>query len=452
MLKIGWATRVITPPRPALIQGQKHVRIGREAVDPLTVTALIVDNGQPSGRFALVSADLALTPPELQSAVRDSLRGRLPEMPPDAIILNATHTHDGPVLKDGSYPHPGGDVMTSKESLDWVASQAAAAVEEAWKTRAPRQIGRAFGHAVIGHNRRASYAGGKAVMYGKTNDPTFRHIEGYEDHSLDMLFVWEPDGRLAGVALDIPCPSQVEENLNQFSADYWHEIRVDLRHRFGQHLQVLALCGAAGDQSPHFLMYGKQEAEMRRRSGLTERQEIARRVGEAVAHALTCTQPQTEEPAVAHVCRRVSFTPRKITKEERDWAVANVAYSVKQGEDQNLWFPRLLNLVANRFDKGEPMPVYEGELHILRIGDAALATSPFELYMDFGMQIKARSTAAQTILVQLAGGQGMYLPTQRAVDGGHYGAHPVVAPVGPEGGQELVEITLAAIAELFAQP
>jgi hypothetical protein len=37
----------------------------------------------------------------------------------------------------------------------------------------------------------------------------------------------------------------------------------------------------------------------------------------------------------------------------------------------------------------------------------------------------------------------------RAVRGGHYGAHPVVAPVGPEGGHELVEATLAAIGELF---
>jgi hypothetical protein len=51
--------------------------------------------------------------------------------------------------------------------------------------------------------------------------------------------------------------------------------------------------------------------------------------------------------------------------------------------------------------------------------------------------------------VQLACGTGLYLPSRRAVNGGHYGAHPVVAPVGPEGGQELVEATLAAIDELF---
>ena len=40
MLQIGWATRDFTPERPAMIQGQMHRRIGREALDPLMVTAL----------------------------------------------------------------------------------------------------------------------------------------------------------------------------------------------------------------------------------------------------------------------------------------------------------------------------------------------------------------------------------------------------------------------------
>jgi hypothetical protein len=450
MLKIGWATRVITPPRPALIQGQMHVRVGRDALDPLTVTALVLDNGQPSGRAALVSLDLAMVSDELQKNVRALLLARIPDLPSDAIILTATHTHDGPVLDDSFYPHPGGDIMATADVLAFLTDTTAAAIEEAWNQRTARSLGRAFGHAVVGHNRRAVYTNGLAVMYGKTNSPDFRHIEGTEDHSVDMLFTWEPDGRLAGVALDIPCPSQVDEHLCQFSADYWHEVRVELRQRFGAHLHVLPLCGAAGDQSPHFLLYGKQEAEMRRRNGLTERQEIARRVGDAVARALTCTPPPYGEIALAHRCKVLAFPPRRITKEERDWAVEARAAALKRGDRPDLWWPKLLGLVVEQFDKSEPMPVYTGELHVLRIGDAALATNPFELYQDFGLQIKARSPAAQTLVVQLATGTGLYLPSQRAVSGGHYGAHPVVAPVGPEGGQALVESTLALIAELFA--
>lgn len=452
MMQIGWASRDFTPVRPALIQGQMHIRIGRDAADPLTLTALALDGGTPEGRAIFVSCDLAMVSEGLLAAVRERLRKRLPDLSVDAVIMNATHTHDAPVIEDGFYPHPGGDVMTADEVMNGIADQAAEAAAEAWEKRTPRLLGRAFGHAVVGHNRRAVYANGLARMYGKTNDPAFSHIEGYEDHSLDMLFVWEPDGRLSGVALDIPCPSQVEENLSRFSADYWHDVRVELRQRFGRHLQVLPLCGAAGDQSPHFLLYGRQEEELRRRRGLTERQEIAARVGDAVARALTCTPPLSGEIKVAHVCKRLEFSPRPITRGERDWAAEAHKDSIKRGDQPELWWPKMLLDVVERFDRGEAMAPKSAEIHVLRLGEAVLATSPFELYQDFGLQIKARSPAAQTLIVQLAGGTGLYLPTARAVAGGHYGAHPVVAPVGPEGGRELVEATLAAIAELFMNP
>jgi hypothetical protein len=59
------------------------------------------------------------------------------------------------------------------------------------------------------------------------------------------------------------------------------------------------------------------------------------------------------------------------------------------------------------------------------------------------------TVTALALVVQLAAGLGWYLPTARAIEGGHYGAHPVVAPIGAEGGQELVEATLALAAGLF---
>jgi len=41
-----------------------------------------------------------------------------------------------------------------------------------------------------------------------------------------------------------------------------------------------------------------------------------------------------------------------------------------------------------------------------------LATNPFELFLDYGMRIKARSKALQTFVVQLACDSSGYLPTQ----------------------------------------
>ena len=81
----------------------------------------------------------------------------------------------------------------------------------------------------------------------------------------------------------------------------------------------------------------------------------------------------------------------------------------------------------------------------------ALATNPFELYVDFEMHMKARSKAVQTFIVQLAGGGAGYLPTERSVAGGAYGAIPESTQIGPEGGRELVEQTLELIESLWEE-
>jgi hypothetical protein len=59
-----------------------------------------------------------------------------------------------------------------------------------------------------------------------------------------------------------------------------------------------------------------------------------------------------------------------------------------------------------------------------------------------------RSAALQTFVVQLTG-SGTYLPTKRSIAGGAYGAVPASTLVGPEGGKELVDETLAIIDSLW---
>ncbi len=453
MLRIGWAARDMTPTRPAMLQGQKHRRVATSALDPLTVTAMAIEAEDGRDGAVIVSFDLPFVDDGIKGQIAARVRAAVPDLPPGKLLHVATHTHTAPVTMDGFYEHPGGDVMTAAEGAAWVAERGAEAVIEAWRTRAPRTLDRAFGHAVVGHNRIALYDDGGNRMYGKTNSDTFAAIAGYEDHSLDMLFVREPDGRLCGVALAIPCPSQVDEHLTQFSADYWHEVRVELRRRLGPALHVLPICSPAGDQSPHFLLYGAQEAEMRRRRGVTERQEIALRVADAVERALACTPPDTARPCpMAHRVVWTALTPWRVTKSERDWAeAARTAHIARKGESSS-WWPEALQSVVDVFEgrrKQSPVPV---ELHFLRLGDLAVASNPFELYLDYGVQIKARSPAAQTLLIQLAAGTGWYLPSERVVKGGGYGAMPAVARVGPEGGRELVRETLDGITSLFPPP
>ena len=87
---------------------------------------------------------------------------------------------------------------------------------------------------------------------------------------------------------------------------------------------MLPLCAAAGDQSLHFLLYQQQEAEMRDRYGLSERQEIAQRVGMAVERALQSTRPETEPVSFRHRKMQVELSPVSIERQQRDWALSEL--------------------------------------------------------------------------------------------------------------------------------
>ena len=52
--------------------------------------------------------------------------------------------------------------------------------------------------------------------------------------------------------------------------------------------------------------------------------------------------------------------------------------------------------VRERFEEQRREPHQAATLHIVRLGDVAFATNPFEYYLDFGVYIKARSPAVQT--------------------------------------------------------
>ena len=76
-------------------------------------------------------------------------------------------------------------------------------------------------------------------------------------------------------------------------------------------------------------------------------------------------------------------------------------------------------------------------------------TNPFELFVDYGLRIKARSRGILTFVVQLSGG-GFYVPTNRAVRGGGYSATvDGNAIVGPEGGQIFVEETVRLVNRMW---
>lgn len=187
---------------------------------------------------------------------------------------------------------------------------------------------------------------------------------------------------------------------------------------------------------------------MRERRGTTEREEIARRVADAVEDALACTDPDTDRGAtLRHSRPELDLPPLRHTEKDRRWAERMAEESADEDWLDGRRAASLREILER--DAGDERDPVSVETHAVRIGDLAIATTPFELFLDYGLRTRARSPAAQTIPVQLACGYRWYLPTERAREQGGYGTVPAVCEVGPEGGERLVTESLAALDGLF---
>ncbi len=306
-------------------------------------------------------------------------------------------------------------------------------------------------------------------MYGACSVPSFLGLEGTSDHSASMLYTWDLDQQLTGVLVDIPCPAQVCELHDFISADFWTDARAELRQVFGS-LFVLPVCGAAGDQNPLDLIrlsrdneeplrvWNSQERAVLRHLDMTrECQAIGRRIADAVVRGYEWARNQIQtRPVFKHARIDLQLPIRRVSREDYLAAKAQIdQVKASHGPDNRLTEAQMIKLfeplgVVARWDLQETTKTFDFPVFVLRLGQAAFATNPFELYCEFGLRMQARSRAQQTFVIQLSSNaKGGYLPTQTAVAGGSYGAKPVSSLIGPDGGDLLVEETLAAINALF---
>ncbi|GAB3278861.1 neutral/alkaline non-lysosomal ceramidase N-terminal domain-containing protein [Larkinella harenae] len=461
-LRIGTATMDITPPLPFALMGQFDLRIARTVETPLTanVIALELRNGNHSQETAiLISCDLATIPTVLLTRLRESVRKQLPELDVRKIIVNATHTHTSPVLANDllTYPIPKEGVTQLEACQTFVVNRLTEAVVKAWKNRSPGSVSWGLGQAVVGANRRVVYANGGAALYGGTNVPEFQHLEGTEDHGIHSLFFWNTSGKLMAIGVAVACPAQEVEGHLAVNADYWHTVRIQLQKRFGAGLCVLGWVGASGDVTSHLLYRQAAEERMLRLKKGNSLEEIGKRISNTVIETYEVVEKErTSNVPLVHTVATLSLPMQlvndadyAVSKAEHDKAVAQMAADVRTTEKvyaSMSWHRDAMTRYETQ--KTVRNPTLETEVHVLRLGDVALCTNPFELFTDYGIQIQARSKALQTVVVELVG-PGTYLPTERAVRGGGYSAISQSNLVGPEGGKVLVDRTVELINDLW---
>ncbi|MBQ7033686.1 MAG: hypothetical protein IJN25_08535 [Clostridia bacterium] len=495
-LLFGWAEIDITPKKNVALAGQFAERISEYVEKPLSATALTVKNEKEQCIF--VSCDLVGVPANLVDAVREKLSGNEYGIDPMKVILNAIHTHTGPVFprlgrsdsscsakkilqsllppgkkyveKENISSNP--DIENQEETFDFLVENITDVIIASWKNTSEGYFTNSFGRAAVGMCRRAVYNDGSAQMWGNTDTAMFTELEGGNDSGIELLYIFDKNKKLSGIIANLACPAQCVQHRLFVSPDFWGEVKVLLRKHFGEDIYLLPQCSAAGDQCPVDLIRWV-EPESPVNDPNIERENVIKRkadpsmfdiggmkrVGKRIANEIievfeNYLESLCEEGEFLHDAMIMKLPLRRVTHTDVAYAQKAIKEYIdnKEGDvDYNDVAKLQVHMGAlRRMELQETQNVLDTEVHVVRLGNIVFATNPFELFLDYGNQMKARSRAEQTFVVQLASGIEGYLPTKKAESGGHYSAFVPSGLVGHEGGDLLVRQTLETINKQFA--
>ncbi len=247
MNRAGWASCDITPPLGLPMGGRgPRFAAGTEVLTPLQAGVVVLEDSRKN-RVVLVSIDVICTDArqtdqlcvEVGSAVGAS---------PDAVIINASHTHSGPMLSYERYstlqPKPP-ELEAYERELDKKIIRLA--VEAAQKITPVRAIWR-DGESNIGINRRLMTPEG-AIMMGPNPDGFYhRHL-----WTLDLEAIDDPAQRC--VLFSHGCHPVIVygHNWTAISSEWPGRSRDILKSELGEQTHFQFLQGLAGNIRPRIL-------------------------------------------------------------------------------------------------------------------------------------------------------------------------------------------------------
>jgi neutral ceramidase len=435
-LRAGFGRADITPGTPCFLVGYPHVdRISTGTHDPLLASALCLESG--GCVLVFISVDLLFVSP---GWTRDC-RARISDatgMPPENILIGATHTHSGPLTAD-LLVFKGDPIVPpcDPEYLEFSCAETAKAAIEAWRALEPAEI------AVTSANV-AGLAGGNRI-----------DANGPEDPEAGLLMVRRPAGGcpLAILAVYGMHPTVLHEDSTLLSGDFIAFTRTHLEKVFG--VGVVYLNGVSGNQSPRRFVRAQTFAEAER-LGLALGAPL-----EKALHALTGFQrdihlassgvkislegktfPSKEVASARLEAARKAY--EELKRANADHAEIRTAECTVFGAEEVLTLA-----IAEASGEAETVrqQYREAEIQAFRVGDTAVVGWPGEFFVEYGLAVKSL-TPGRTFVTTMANGelQG-YIVTPEAERAGGYEAQMAFFPASM--GQRFVDATVQLVQTLW---
>lgn len=404
-LRAGVAKADLDPPLGIHMAGYGPTRTSTGTLDPLEARVLAISDGDRT--IALITLDLCFTFDEkFMDQIRSEVRPSVGE-----IIFHASHTHSGPTFSE------------NPQAVEHAVPRIEAAIRSAANSMTPVQIGNGWGQTYLGFNRRYIETDGQVQMFWR-NEPKISTTFPV-DPTVGVIRIDRRDGTPLAILVNYAChPVVLGPDSFNYSADYPGEMRHVIENAMGHDSMAFFLQGAPGDINPYYdkTPLIEDAVNVMKQTGQKLGQEAIR-----VANAI-----QTK-PSDAHIqTKTVVLT------------VANRWNREKLEAEVKAHYPETSGIAHRLLAQDMKMPVTTFVL-----GDLAFVGFPGEPFVEFQMQLRAKSPLPNSFLLGYTNGYFAYFPTIAAAVRGGYGANTTVNPSAVGTGERMLNTGLISIYELL---
>jgi neutral ceramidase len=399
--KAGVATIVITPDEPMWMAGYAARNKPSEGkINNLHAKALALED-EHGTRLVIVTVDLLGIP----RAMRDWLAEHVKEsykLSPESLLLNASHTHSGPVLREAKYSIYGNtlyglsleQIQQNNKYVDNLQEKILELIGKAIENMAPAKLGYTHAHAGFAMNRRLP------TERGFQNSP---NPDGPVDHDVPVLRINGQDGKLRAVLFGYACHNTTLSGY-EFCGDYagFAQEYIEQAHP-GMTAMFMAGCG--GDQNPY-------------PRGGPKTLDYCKQHGRALANGVEAALAPRARPVTGPIHAALGtvmldFAPPP----SREQLEANA-------KSDNKYIRRHAQVLLEELEKnGKIRTMYPYLVQVVRFGDdLTMVALAGEVVVDYSLRLKSELPGRAVWVVAYSNDVFGYIPSLRVLKEGGYEA------------------------------
>ena len=443
MLKAGISRIDITPPKGLELAGYPHYPRNNEgAHDPLYATCMYLENEKTS--IAMVTLDLLFFSKKHVAKVRRLAEEKI-GIPSKNIMISCSHTHSAP----------------------WAAGRLDIESLEAGKEQ-PKEYVESLIQDIVNiissakeKAFTASFASGTAICGEESGIGGNRRVRGGpHDPLVSVIAIKDENDKIRGAFVNYTLhPTFIHEWSNVCTADYPCYLKLQLEELTDGAIVAFAQ-GTSGNQSSRYYRQGESYDEAER---------VGRTLGKAAYTVIEKAQWKTEleietKSTEVEISLRDFGTEEELIKQvENDEKIYKELYA-KYGKSINreeyyLWQNANLKLLGSEDQLGYVRMRKNGtkielledeapaEIQVFALGDTCVVGLQGEVFVEYGLYIKAMAGFKTVIINELANGvlPGYLYTPESLVTGGY---ETDTSMLGEEFGKEYINKALELIAEV----